>query len=71
MLRADYSDRLLEAATTAQLAAINTQLTQQAMMIAYLDDFKLMMAIAIAMMPLLLVLRRSEKGTPATEASFE
>jgi DHA2 family multidrug resistance protein len=40
------------------LAALNAEITQQAAMIAYLDDFKLMMLVTIACLPLLLLLRR-------------
>jgi DHA2 family multidrug resistance protein len=40
------------------LAALNAEITRQAAMIAYLDDFKLMMLVTIACLPLLLLLRR-------------
>ena len=52
----------LQAATAIQLAAIDAKLTQQAVMIAYLDDFKLMMITALAMIPLLLLLRPAKRA---------
>ncbi len=55
----------LQAATAVQLTAINARLTQQAVMIAYIDDYKLMMVTAIAMMPLLLLLRPAKSAAPA------
>jgi DHA2 family multidrug resistance protein len=50
------ADRLAEVA--------NAEVTRQAVMVAYLDDFWLMMWLAIAVMPILFVLRpvRPEKG---------
>jgi len=53
----------LVSATARQLAAINAAVTQQAAMIAYLDDFKLVMLVTIGMMPLLLLLK--SPGNPA------
>jgi DHA2 family multidrug resistance protein len=40
------------------LAVLNAQVQSQAAFIAYLDDFKLMMLVTIACLPLLLLLRR-------------
>jgi DHA2 family multidrug resistance protein len=39
------------------LEALNNEVTRQGAMIAYLDDFKLMMLITLACMPLLLFMR--------------
>ncbi|HEX3882367.1 MAG TPA: DHA2 family efflux MFS transporter permease subunit [Stellaceae bacterium] len=39
------------------IAALNAEVTRQAAMVAYIDDFKLMMIISIASLPLLLLLR--------------
>ncbi len=44
--------------TTGGLMALNAEITRQATMIAYLDDFKLMFFITIACIPLLLLLRK-------------
>jgi MFS transporter, DHA2 family, multidrug resistance protein len=49
----------LDIATKAGLAALNVQITNQASMIAYIDDYKLMMVIAILAMPLILILRKA------------
>ena len=42
----------------AALAYINALITKQALFIAYLDDFKLMMIIVLFAAPLLLLLRK-------------
>lgn len=42
----------------AALALINAEATRQALFIAYLDDFKLMMIVTFAVLPLLLLMRR-------------
>jgi len=42
----------------AVLALINAEVTRQAVFIAYLDDFKLMMIITFAVLPLLLLMKR-------------
>ena len=39
--------------------------TQQAAMIAYLNDFKLLMILTLAMIPLVLIIRAARKSTPA------
>jgi MFS transporter, DHA2 family, multidrug resistance protein len=44
--------------TGAGLAALNQEITRQASMISYNDDYKMMMIVALASMPLLLLLRR-------------
>lgn len=56
-------DRL--AGGVAALARLNAEITQQALMIAYVDDFKLMMYVALAAIPLLMVLRRPSAGGAA------
>ena len=45
----------------AALAYINVMITKQALFIAYLDDFKLMMIITFAVLPLLLFMKRGNK----------
>jgi DHA2 family multidrug resistance protein len=52
----------------AALAYINAEITRQALFIAYLDDFKLMMIVTFAVLPLLLLMRRGNRvgsGQPA------
>jgi DHA2 family multidrug resistance protein len=43
------------------LAVINGEITRQALFIAYLDDFKLMMIVTFAVLPLLLLMKRGNK----------
>src|SRR5437868_225514 len=45
----------------AALAYINGMITKQALFIAYLDDFKLMMLVTFAVLPLLLFMRRGQR----------
>ena len=49
----------------AALAYINAMITKQALFIAYLDDFKLMMIITFAVLPLLLFMKRGSKAGAA------
>ena len=60
-------DRLGASGDTA-LALLEAEIDRQAMMIAYIDDFHLMMLITLAALPLLLLLRRSRTtgATPVT-----
>jgi DHA2 family multidrug resistance protein len=53
------------------IAALNAEATRQAAMVAYIDDFKLMMLMVIAGMPLLLLLRRSRPAPRAAAAAAE
>jgi MFS transporter, DHA2 family, multidrug resistance protein len=45
------------------LAAINAEVTRQAAMLAFLQDFRLMMWVSLAAIPLLLLLRKPKSGT--------
>lgn len=45
-------------ANPAALAALNGEVTRQAGMIAYIDDFKLIMIMTIGLLPLLMLMRR-------------
>ena len=49
------------------IAALNAEVTRQAEMVAYIDDFALMMMIVVASIPLLLLVRRARaaKQSPA------
>jgi len=44
------------------LAALNAEVTRQAQMIAYIDDFYLMMIVIVASLPLLLLLQRPRRA---------
>jgi DHA2 family multidrug resistance protein len=54
-------------ATTAGRLALNEEVTRQATIISYNNDFKLMMLVALAAIPMLLLLRRARprQGEPA------
>jgi len=43
------------------MAALNAEVTWQAAMVAYIGDFKLLMLIALATLPLLLLLREARR----------
>jgi len=43
------------------LAVINAEITRQALFIAYLDDFKLMLMVTFVILPLLFFMRRGNK----------
>jgi len=53
--------RLWNIHTAAGLAALNQEVTRQASMIAYIDNFEFMMVITLAAIPLLLLLRRAAR----------
>jgi DHA2 family multidrug resistance protein len=55
---------------TTGLAALNAEVTRQAQIIAYGDDFKLMLFICLIACPLLLLMRRSPQA-PAVKAVAE
>ena len=44
------------------LAYINAEITRQALFIAYLDDFKLMMMVTFVILPLLFFMKRGQKS---------
>jgi DHA2 family multidrug resistance protein len=50
------------------VAALNAEATSQAAMVAYIDDFELMMIIIIVALPLLLLLRTPRLIPGATAA---
>jgi DHA2 family multidrug resistance protein len=51
--------------TSVGATALNAEVTRQAMMIAYLNDFRLMMYLTLLAIPLLLLLRSPEPATAA------
>ncbi|MBI1309156.1 MAG: DHA2 family efflux MFS transporter permease subunit [Proteobacteria bacterium] len=52
----------LDLATPQGLAALNGMVTAQAQMVAYLDDFKLMMLMTVVLMPLVFLLKAPAKA---------
>ncbi|HZC98321.1 MAG TPA: DHA2 family efflux MFS transporter permease subunit, partial [Bradyrhizobium sp.] len=57
--------------TTTGIAALNAEVTRQAQMIAYIDDFKLMMVIAVLVAPLLLLLHKPRAERAPSSAAAE
>jgi DHA2 family multidrug resistance protein len=53
-----------DATSTAGLAALNQIVTQQAAMMAYIDDFKFMLVMTLLAMPLLLLIRPPKREAP-------
>ena len=54
--------RMLDPATAAGVTSLNGEITRQASMVAYVDDFRLMFVITIACMPMLLLMRRPRRA---------
>jgi len=57
-------------ATTVGRAALDAEVTKQASVVAYADDFKLMMMVALVALPLIFLLRRA-KAQPGETAILE
>src|SRR5580658_8760639 len=51
--------------TAAGRAALDAVVTRQAQMIAYIDDYKMLMIATLVVMPLLIVFRRPSRSAPA------
>jgi DHA2 family multidrug resistance protein len=52
--------------TPTGLALLNAEVTRQAAMVAYVNDFRIMMAITVMAIPLLLLIRRSRPSAAAS-----
>jgi MFS transporter, DHA2 family, multidrug resistance protein len=50
--------------TDTAIAMLDMEINRQALMIAYIDDFKLMMIVSLCAIPLLLLLRKGRAGAP-------
>ena len=57
--------QMFDPSTTAGLSALNGEITRQATMVAYVDDFRLMFFITIACMPMLLFMRKPRRAAGA------
>jgi DHA2 family multidrug resistance protein len=57
LARAPYLAAPYSLSTPGGIAALNAEVTRQAAMVAYIDNFRLMMLIALATLPVLLLLR--------------
>jgi DHA2 family multidrug resistance protein len=53
-------------ATTIGRAALNAEVTKQASVVAYANDFKLMMVVALVALPLIFLLKRAQAQPGAT-----
>jgi len=51
--------------TPSGIAALNVEVTRQAAMVAYINDYALMMLIVLLLIPLLLLVRRARRARPA------
>src|SRR5437868_9277801 len=67
LAQAPYLAAPFSLTTAGGIAALNAEVTRQAAMVAYIDDFKLMMLIALATLPVLLLLRWGRR--PSTVAA--
>jgi len=67
-LRHGAPARFWDPLTRHGAAALDAEINRQAMTIAYVDDFKLMMIISIAALPLVLLIRRPKSAAPADDA---
>ncbi len=63
----------LSPATASGLAMINAEVTRQAAMMAYLDDFRFMLVLTVVALPLLLLIRKAKPAQkkPQGEPDFE
>src|SRR5205814_3178826 len=68
MLHAPYFVPPFSLSTPSGMAALNAEVTRQAAMVAYVDDFKLTMVNALGTLPLLLFLREGRRA-PLTAAA--
>ncbi len=64
LAQAPYLAAPFSLTTPRGIAALNAEVTRQAAMVAYIDDFKLMMLITLASVPLLLLLREKRRRPP-------
>jgi DHA2 family multidrug resistance protein len=68
LAQAPYLAAPFSLSTPNGMAALNAEVTRQAAMVAYIDDFKLIMLIALGAVPLLLLLRVTRRRPPAAVA---
>jgi DHA2 family multidrug resistance protein len=60
-----YASNHIDTGSRAGLTALNGMITNQAAMISYIDDFKLMMVLTIAVIPLVIVLKNPPRAAGA------
>jgi DHA2 family multidrug resistance protein len=64
-LRPDRLGGIWDWTTSAGAAALNAEVTRQAQMIAYLNDFRFMLFLTLAAVPLILLLRSPRRAAQA------
>jgi DHA2 family multidrug resistance protein len=69
LAQAPYLAAPFSLSTPSGIEALNAEVTRQAAMVAYVDDFRLLMLIALASIPLLLLLREARRR-PAPAAAI-
>ena len=67
--QAPYLAAPFSLSTPSGMAALNAEVTRQAAMVAYIDDFKLIMLIALFSIPLLLLLHEAHRQSPPAPAT--
>ena len=67
LAQAPYLAAPYSLSTPGGIAALNAEVTRQAAMVAYIDNFRLMMLIALATLPVLLLRRARRPVTAAAE----
>lgn len=70
-LRQAIESGAYDISTTQGLAALNTEVTRQAATLAYLQDFRLMMFISLAAIPLILLLESPKKSAIPVKAATD
>jgi DHA2 family multidrug resistance protein len=71
MLRSAHLPAWMNLHTAHGMAALNAEITRQAAMVAYIDDFKMMMIITLAAIPLLALMRNPRMIAGAAPAKAE
>jgi MFS transporter, DHA2 family, multidrug resistance protein len=61
-MRGMASTHAMHPFSTSGLTAIDGMITQQATVIAFIDDFKLMMIMSLAVMPLVFLLKKARQA---------
>ena len=69
LAQAPYLAAPYSLSTPSGIEALNAEVTRQAAMVAYVDDFRLLMLIALAAIPLLLLLRETPRQRLASASA--
>src|SRR5439155_10398666 len=69
LVQAPYLAAPFSLTTSSGIAALNAEVTRQAAMVAYINDFALMMIVAIGSVALLLLVRQPRRASVAVARS--